>query len=124
MVTQVELYDAFGELIYALAKADGVIQGEEVKALEEIVEGHPWASEITWSFNYEKKKDKTLLEAYEKALMICQEYGPSPDYPFLFEVLDKVAEAADGVHDQEQNIIDNFKKALMEKFHDDVENAS
>ena len=124
MVTKVELYDAFGELIYALAKADGVIQGEEVAALEEIVEGHPWASEITWSFNYEAQKEKTLQEAYDKALSICKEYGPSPDYPFLFEVLDKIAAAADGIHDEETAVINNFKKELLEKFHNDAEEAS
>ena len=122
MVTKVELYDAFGELIYALAKADGIIQGEEITALENIVQGHPWASEITWSFNYEKKKDKSLSEAYEKALMICQEYGPSPDYPFLFEVLDKIAAAAEGVHDNEEKIIKDFKRELLEKFRNDAEN--
>ena len=122
MVTQVELYDAFGELIYALAKADGIIQGEEIAALENIVKGHPWSSEITWSFNYEKKKDKSLSEAYEKALMICKEYGPSPDYPFLFEVLDKIAAAAEGVHEEEEKIINNFKIELMEKFRNDAEN--
>lgn len=121
MVTKVELYDAFGELIYALAKADGVIQGEEITALENIVKGHPWASEITWSFNYEKKKGKTLAEAYEKALEICKEYGPSPDYPFLFEILDKVAAAAEGVHDDEERIIRDFKRNLLEKFHEDAE---
>jgi hypothetical protein len=122
MVTKVELYDAFGELIYALAKADGVIQGEEITALEDIVKDHPWASEITWSFKYEKRNDKPLSEVYDKALMICQEYGACPDYPFLFEVLDKIAAAAEGVHDKEQKVIDNFKKELMEKFMNDAEN--
>ena len=123
MVTKVELYDAFGELIYALAKADGIIQGEEITALENIVKGHPWSNEITWSFQYEQKKDKSLEQAYQKALSICSEYGPSPDYPFLFEVLDKIAAAAEGVHDEEQKIIDNFKRELMEKFRSNAEEA-
>lgn len=116
MVTKVELYDAFGELIYALAKADGVIQNEEMFALEKIVGDHPWAKEIKWSFHYEKRKNKTLEEAYAKALDICKEYGPCPDYPFLFEVLDVIAEAADGVHEAEQKIIDDFKQSLQDKF--------
>lgn len=123
MVTKVELYDAFGELIYALAKADGIIQGEEMVALEEVIQGHPWSSAITWSFKYEKKKDKSLSEAYDKALSICQEYGACPDYPFLFEVLDKIAAAAEGVHEEEQKVIDNFKKELIEKFRNDFESS-
>ncbi len=121
MVTKIELYDAFGELIYALAKADGVIQNEELTALNAILDNHPWSKEIKWSFNYEKKKGKTLEEAYKKALQICQEYGPSQDYPFLFEALDAIAAAADGVHDKEQKIIDNFKKELHQKLMKDAE---
>lgn len=121
MVTKVELYDAFGELIYALAKADGVIQDEEIAALEKIIGNHPWANEIKWSFQYEKKKEKSLEEAYNKALMICQEYGPCPDYPFLFEVLDTIAAAADGVHEAEQKIINDFKQSLHDKFMKDAE---
>ena len=121
MVTKVELYDAFGELIYALALADGVIQTEEITALEQILGEHEWASEIKWSFNYEKGKGKSLEDAYKKALMICKEYGPSPDYPFLFEVLDKVAAASDGIDTAEQRIIDSFKMELMAKLHKDAE---
>jgi len=121
MVTKIELYDAFGELMYALAKADGIIQQEEITALEEIIGKHPWSQEIKWSFHYEKKKAKSLQEAYDKALMICKQYGPSPDYPLLFEVLDAIAAAADGVHEAEQAIIDDFKKELHNKFMQDEE---
>ena len=38
MIGKVELYDAFGELMYAVAKADGLIQNEEIQVLNELVE--------------------------------------------------------------------------------------
>ncbi len=114
MVTKVELYDAFGELIYALAKADGVIQADEISALDKILGDHSWANEIKWSFNYEKGKDKSLQEAYDKALSICKDFGASPDYPFLFEVLDAIAEASEGVHEAEEALIQNFKTELTQ----------
>ena len=62
------LYDAFGELIYALAMVDGLIQPSEIEALAKILKGHPWASQIKWSFNYEVKKGIDINDIYEKAL--------------------------------------------------------
>ena len=58
-----KLLEAFGELLYVVAMADGMIQEEEVAALEKVLADHPWASDIKWSFDYERKKgtDKTLL---------------------------------------------------------------
>jgi hypothetical protein len=116
MVTKVDLYDAFGELVYALALADGVIQKEEVSALDKILGDHPWANEIKWSFNYEKKKEKNLEAAFDNALDACKSFGPSPDYPFLFEILDKIAAASDGVHEKEAALITKFKTELLAHF--------
>lgn len=44
------LYDAFGELLYVIAIADGVIQPEELVELEQIIENHPEGESINWSF--------------------------------------------------------------------------
>ena len=120
MVTKVELYDAFGELMYAVAKADGVIQDEEITALNNILIDHAWASSIKWSFNYEAKKAKSVTEAYQTALVICQEFGPSPEYPKLIEILEKIAEASDGIDADEKALITNFQNDLLEKFKNDV----
>ena len=49
---QEKLYEAFGELLYVVAMADGLIQEEELSALDEVLKGHPWAADIQWSFNY------------------------------------------------------------------------
>lgn len=120
MIGKVELYDAFGELMYAVAKADGLIQNEEVQALNELVANHPWAKEIIWSFKYEQGKGKSVEEAYEKALYTCQQYGPSPEYPELLNLLTEIAAASEGVSDDEKAIIQNFEKELRAKFTKDL----
>lgn len=121
MVSKVELYDAFGELMYAVAKADGLIQNEEISALNELVENHPWAKEIVWSFKYEQGKKKTVEEAYEKALYTCQQYGPSPEYPELLNLLMDIAKASEGVSSKEKQVIQNFEKELRAKFEKDLQ---
>jgi hypothetical protein len=58
--TQTQLYDALGELIYALAKVDGLIDEAEIGKLEEVLRSHPWSSEIKWSFDYENRKANSV----------------------------------------------------------------
>ncbi len=121
MVSKEKLYDAFGELIYAVAKADGLIQVEEKLMLEKILAEHPWASQIHWSFDYESKKDMDPEESYKKALDIFKEYGPDPDYVYLLEILEKVAAASDGIDADEQKVIDSFQSDLYKRFVQDAE---
>ncbi|WP_338791612.1 TerB family tellurite resistance protein [Bernardetia sp. MNP-M8] len=110
------LYDAFGELIYALAMADGLIQPEEIHALNTILQGHPWASQIKWSFNYEASKKLDLKEVYKKALDTFTQHGQDEEYVYLIEILQKVAKASDGIDAVEQEIIELFQKDLKENF--------
>lgn len=120
-VDKTRLYDAFGELIYAVAKADGLIQESELAALETILAGHPWAKEIQWSFDYEMKKEKSVEEAYKKAVDICKQNGPDSEYDFLFEVLEEVAKASETVEESEANVIYDFTGELRERFLKDIE---
>lgn len=110
------LYDAFGELIYALAMADGLIQPEEIKALDTILQGHPWASQIKWSFDYEMKKGLDLKDIYKKALNTFTQHGQDKEYIYLIEILKSVAKASDGVDEAEQNIIERFQQDLQQNF--------
>ena len=120
MVGKVELYDAFGELLYAVAKADGVIDEQETSKLTEVLEGHPWSSEIEWSFKYEQRKGADVETAYNKALSVCKSYGASHEYVFLLEVVEAVAAASDGVCSDEQAVIAGFEKDLRAKFLKDL----
>ena len=122
MVKRERLYDAFGELIYTIAIADGDIQSEELKALEKLISNHPWAKEIQWSFNYENSKRHTIDEVFEHAINTCKENGPDPEYKYLLDVMIKVAEAFNGIIPEERKLIDNFKMNLTKRFEADLRN--
>ncbi len=111
-----KLYDALGELIYAVAKADGLVQAEETAKLDEILQKHPWSREVQWSFDYEKKHETSLEEAYAKALNTCKDYGPAEEYEYLFEILYEIAKASNGLNVEEAQIIVRFKMDLKEHF--------
>jgi len=116
MVSKTRLYDAFGELIYTVAIADGIIQDDEVKVIEERLKEFEWGEEVKWSFNYEKKKGSDLKETYLKALETFKEYGPHPDYYNLIELLEDVAKASDGFEKKEGRVISIFNKSLRAHF--------
>lgn len=116
MVSETRLYDAFGEIIYTVAVADGMIQEEEIKVIEEKLAEYDWGRDVKWSFNYEKKKGSDLKETYLKALETFKEYGPHPDYYNLLELLEDVAKASDGFEKKEGQVISIFNKSLRAHF--------
>jgi len=121
MIKRERLYDAFGELIYAIAMADGEVQEEEVRSLEHHLDQHPWAKEIKWSFNYENEKHKSVEESYKNAIDICMENGPDPEYKYLLDVMYSVANAFGGIVPQEKKILDDFRRDLLDRFVKDLE---
>jgi hypothetical protein len=112
-VSKEELYDAFGELIYAICCIDGEISIEEAKKIEEKLTGYEGAADMMWSFEYEYNNKKTVAESCNKALAVCQLYGACPDYPFLISTLKEIAAASGGISDHEKNLIDSFEKDLL-----------
>jgi len=116
MIPKSKLYDAFGELIYTVALADGMIQPEELSKMEEVLENHLWGQEIKWSFNYEARKSNNPEETYQKALQVFKEYGPCDEYVFLIDILEQIAEASDGIIPEERAVIDGFQQSLREHF--------
>ena len=96
MVSPTRLNDAFGELIYAVAISDGMIQEAEVETLQKFLAEHPRGKDIQWSFAYERQKGNSLMDTYNKALETLKENGPHPDYAYLVGVLEAVAEANAG----------------------------
>ncbi|NJL12882.1 MAG: TerB family tellurite resistance protein [Microscillaceae bacterium] len=116
-----QLYEAFGELIYAVAKADGLIQDEEVTALQDILQQHAWAKDVEWSFHYEVKKDTNIHDAYQRALDTFRDFGPTPEYQYLLDILEKVAEASSGIGHEEAHVIEGFQTDLKTRFLEDLE---
>lgn len=116
-----KLYEAFGELIYVIAMADGEIQPAEAKAIEERLSKHPWGADIKWSFEYEVKKQPDIEELYKKVITYCEMHGPDPEYKFLLEVLEDVAQSSEGIDEDEQRIMNSFTRDLTEKFKADLD---
>ena len=118
---QEKLYEAFGELLYVVAMADGMIQEEEIETLENVLLNHPWATSIKWSFDYERRNSSAIEEVYAKVLDYCKFRGPHPEYQQMIAVMQAVAEASSGVDEDEQNIIDGFIFTLTNQFKKDIE---
>lgn len=116
MSDNTKLYDAFGELLYVLAKSDGEIQESERETLNNILANHPWSKEIIWSFNYESNKENNLEDIYKKVIYACHEIGPNPEYQFMIDVLEAVADSSLGIDEVERQVIDNFRRDLLDEF--------
>lgn len=121
MTKKEQLYDAFGELAYVLAMADGTIQPEERQQLVELLEKHPGGANIQWSFEYEADKQRPVEDVYQKVINACQEIGPDPEYVFLLELLEKVAAIHAGKTAEEDRVITGFTADLLERFRRDLE---
>lgn len=121
MTKKDQLYEAFGELAYVLAMADGNIQPEELQQVKQILETHPGGADIQWSFDYEARKQRPVEEVYQKVIDACQEVGPDPEYPFLIELLEKVAAIHAGKSAEENRVITGFTTDLIERFRRDVQ---
>ncbi|MFN8256675.1 MAG: hypothetical protein U0W24_13340 [Bacteroidales bacterium] len=115
-----KLFEAFGELVYVVAIADGIIQKEEKQALHDIIKSHPWAADIEWSFNYETDKHHDPEYLYKRVLSICHQNGPDPEYKFLVEILEAVARASNS-SELETKTIERFTTELTERFRHDTD---
>ncbi|MBB6459296.1 TerB family tellurite resistance protein [Flammeovirga kamogawensis] len=115
-----KLYETLGELLYAIAKADGLIQDEERDALNELLKNHSWASEIRWSFNYEENQNATVEETYNKVINYCHSYGPTAEYEEFIDAMKFIANASNGIDEDESKIINSFSKDLIERFQRDL----
>jgi uncharacterized tellurite resistance protein B-like protein len=121
MTSQEKLYEVLGELLYVIAKADGIIQDEEQEALNELLKRHAWASEIKWSFNYEANKNSDPEETYNKVINFCHGYGPTAIYNEFIDAMNFVASASKGIDEDESKVIHSFSKDLIARFQRDLD---
>ncbi|MBL4753053.1 MAG: TerB family tellurite resistance protein [Flavobacteriales bacterium] len=116
-----QLYETLGELLFVVAMADGVIQHTERESLNKLLKDHPWAHEIKWSFDYEVSHHAKLEEVYTKVIDFCHHYGPAAEYYEFIDAMKVIADAAEGVNKDEDEIITSFSKDLTERFMKDIE---
>jgi len=121
MKKEEKLYEILGELLYAVAIADGVVQKEEKDALKNLLSRHPFGDEIIWSFEYEETKHKSIEDIYKRVINYCHSYGPAPAYKEFIEAMNMIAEATNGIDKQELQIINSFSVDLLSRFKRDIE---
>ena len=124
MTNKDRLYDAFGELVYVLAMADGSIQPQEIEQVKQILQQHPNGEAIQWSFDYEARKQRPVEKVYQSVIDACQEVGPDPEYLFLIDLLEKVAAIHAGKSAEEDQVIKGFTTDLIERFRNDLKTLS
>ena len=107
-----DLQEAFGQVVYAVAKIDGEVQQTEIDVLHKLIEENEWAKEVLTSFNKETKLDNDPNKIFPKAMRVFRLHGNSEHYPFFIDLLEKIANAHDGIIPEEQKLIDMFKDAL------------
>ena len=118
-INKEKLYEAFGELIYVVAMADGEIQETEIVALKKLVNEHLLGADIKWSSDYEARNKMNTADTYQKVLNTCQAYGPTEEYLLLIDLLEKVAAASAGIDEKEQQVINDFQADLIARFKED-----
>lgn len=118
-MTSEKLFEAFGELLYAIASIDGKINAEEKKLIENELAKYEWGSEISWSFDYETSHDRSLEEAYERALDTFSEYGPFKEYDNFFKILSEVVDNSNKISNKERKVLEKFRSQLLNRFMDD-----
>lgn len=113
MVNKEKLFEAFGELLYAVAKIDGSVQQEEIEKMKALFQYKKGGEQVIWSFSYENQHNNKVKDAYEKALDVMIEYGAYEDYPEFIRILSEVANASNGISESEKFIISRFEEDLL-----------
>jgi hypothetical protein len=109
-----ELFNAFGELLYAVASADGSIQDEEKKLLMQLVSHHSYAFDIIATFKSHVNSTHSIEEAYNNAIRTFKAYGYFEGYQEFQSIVEELALACNGITKEEKRILDDFIKELQE----------
>lgn len=121
MITEHRLYSTFGELLYLVAMADGVVTNNEIKKLDEILKDHPASESIKWSFNYEMKSNNSIEDLYKKIIETYSDNGPDEAYDFFIKALRQLAQADGNLDSKEEILINQFSSDLIQRFSKDLE---
>lgn len=114
------LYYALGELAYAVAQADGEVQGEERKKIHDIVVEatacHNHNFDISEIIFHILQKDRmnweTVYKWAIKEIKLHSHYLTEDMKVDFVAVIEKIARAFDSVTIEEKNVIDQFRKDI------------
>ena len=104
------IMNVFGKILYALAMADGAVQNSEINILHKIVSKDKWARQIEFSFKVARKLDMDPKTVFEKNMRVFRARPIDEHYPYFLELMQKIAQAHDGIVPAEQAMIEKFKR--------------
>ncbi|MEM1136762.1 MAG: hypothetical protein AAGI07_13070 [Bacteroidota bacterium] len=117
MANEEKVYEAFGELLYAIARSEGKVKQATEEHVEMMLKKYTWGNEAIWSFKYEKKRKNSFEETYDHAISTFIEYGPFEEYKTFFELLDEIHQQKNSIFGERgKKILSNFKKKLQRAF--------
>ena len=119
-ISKHRLYKTFGELLYLVAIADGVIDPSEIEALDRILQDHPELEEIKWSFEYEMKNNDSVEFLYKRVIETYADNGPDEVYEYFIKALNQLAAADGNVDESESDLIKKFSSDLIARFAEDL----
>lgn len=115
-ISKEQLFEAFGEILYAVASADGSIQQEEKQLIAQAIRNHRYEFDILLSFKKEVAHTRNIGEAIQKALKTFKAYGPFDGYSDFKVILENLADSCQGISSHEKEILDTFHKELLSNF--------
>jgi hypothetical protein len=119
-IEKIELYRCIAELAYVMAKVDRGLSSEERRAFYDVIneelEFGAWAAQSRFEL-LDEIIEPSLDKAYNEAIHDFRKYKThlTPEIKDkTFRVLQKVAEACNGVNEKETFIMDRIRKDLKE----------
>lgn len=120
MGPQESLFYAIGEIVYAVAAADGEVQTEERKRLEEIVaeelKHHHYDYDVSYIiFQILDRQHRQPVESYDWGMKTIRTYSHylSPQLKAAcLNLMEKIASAFPGGTAEENSVLQRFKKDI------------
>ena len=118
MTKKDRLFDAFGELLYAILHADQNIKDKNtyLDITDQIARKYRITKHIDWNIDYQRRNAHSLENSYMRALMACRDNGPDPDYIDLFDLLKYTTDLNKNLTAENKEFVGGFQNALKEIF--------
>ena len=107
------VYDAFARMIYSIIIADGVIDEEEKRIIEEQVKGREIEKYLDKYIGSEE--EHLIIESYQNLIYACREYGSSDEYSELIEVLSQIKNVSAVIDEDDAEILESIISNLKQK---------
>ena len=108
-----KVYDAFARMIYAIIIADGVIDSNERRIIENHVKGKE-VEEFLESY-ISSKEEYLIIESYQNLINACREFGFTEEYSELINILNQIKKVSEVIDEDDAEILDSIISNLKHK---------